>query len=430
MLEVLINYICSFFIALLGYYIIKKLTSMDTKLTRKNIIILLLNALFVAIIQELNSSCIFSYVVNVITYRMIFRVRIEESLVATGILMLLIVAADISFVPLLSIFSSLKSMENNQLIFLISNIGVMIIAYIYFRIKFIFKLLKKSYDVLLKNDLYVNIIFLVIILITVTIVIYNMYLNNYDGVRIINDILIVIVMVFIAAIFIKRQDNYNALSDQYNSLFDYVQNFEDWIEKEQFTRHEYKNQLAVIYALSNEKDVKNKVNEILNNSINIADEQIHQLKVLPKGGLKGLMYYKTTIAKKDKINVTIDISIKNNGILQKLSKKRINELTKILGIYYDNAIEAARDSRKKIILIEIYEIKDKVSIVISNTFKKSSIVKEMANKGVSSKGKGRGNGLYYANKIVNNNDWIITKQEIIDNYYIETITILKNTSKN
>ena len=33
------------------------------------------------------------------------------------------------------------------------------------------------------------------------------------------------------------------------------------------------------------------------------------------------------------------------------------------------------------------------------------------------------------NKIINKNDFLETKQEIIDNYYIETITVLKNTSK-
>jgi len=141
------------------------------------------------------------------------------------------------------------------------------------------------------------------------------------------------------------------------------------------------------------------------------------------------MYYKTSIAQRFKIKITIDISIKENGILYKLSKKKINELTKILGIYYDNAIEAAKDCRNKNILIEIYELKDKVNIVISNTFKKESIIKGKNKKGVSSKGNGRGYGLYFANKIIYNNNWIQTKQEIIDNYYIETITILKNTSK-
>jgi hypothetical protein len=78
-------------------------------------------------------------------------------------------------------------------------------------------------------------------------------------------------------------------------------------------------------------------------------------------------------------------------------------------------------------LLEIYELKDKVNIVISNTYKKSSILKNQEEKGISTKGKGRGNGLYFARKIMkkNENNWLEEKHEIIDNYYIETITIKK-----
>ena len=101
----------------------------------------------------------------------------------------------------------------------------------------------------------------------------------------------------------------------------------------------------------------------------------------------------------------------------------------MIGIFYDNAIDAAKESRKKILLIEIYELKDKVNIVISNTFKKSSIIERNFEKGISSKGEGHGNGLYFATKILMNNDWIEQKKEIIDNYYVETITIKKSTSK-
>ena len=429
MLEVFINYICSLALALLGFYFVNQLTNSKIKLTLKSIIILMINAVIITVIQNINSSCIFSYIVNVITYKFVLNNKLKESMISTGILMILIIVSDISFVPIISIFSSLKDMENNYLIFLVSNIGVMMISFIYFKIPFINRILKKEYNIFRKKDYIINIIFIFSILSTITAIIYNMYLNHYDGIRIVNDVLLVITMIFIVTIFAKRQEKYLSLSEQYNSLFNYVQNFEEWIEKEQYIRHEYKNQLAVIYALSNETDVKNKVNEILNNTINIGNDQINQLKVLPKGGLKGLMYYKTSIAQRFKIKITIDISIKENGILYKLSKKKINELTKILGIYYDNAIEAAKDCRNKNILIEIYELKDKVNIVISNTFKKESIINGKNKKGVSSKGNGRGYGLYFANKIIYNNNWIQTKQEIIDNYYIETITILKNTSK-
>ena len=161
----------------------------------------------------------------------------------------------------------------------------------------------------------------------------------------------------------------------------------------------------------------------------IENDMIHSLRRIPKGGLKGILYYKIIIAQKHKINLTIDVSVKEKGIFQKLNSKKMNELSKVTGIYFDNAIEAASESRKKRITVEIYELKDKIQIVISNTFKKGSILENNGNKGVSSKGPGRGNGLYFASKIIRNNQWLQEKHEIIDRYYVETISITKNTSK-
>ena len=430
MLEALINYTCALLLAFLGYYVIKKIINSDIKINKKNILILVLNALVVTLTHIINyqSSYILSCITNIVTYKLVFKLDVEESLLVTGILMLVIAISDIAFLPVLMNFTSITSLESNIYVSVISNVCVMTIVMIIINIRFIQTFLSKIYIVLKSKEINLNIIFIIFILMGISSSSYNILISSGLNTKIIANILIIIVLVAVAALFAQKQNNYNKLSSQYDTLFSYVKNFENWIEKEQFVRHEYKNQLAVIYALTEEKNVKDKINEILNNVINIENKQINLLKVLPKGGLKGLMYYKTSVAQSYKINVTIDISINEKGTLSKLNNKKINELTKIIGIYYDNAIEAAKESKKKNILIEIYELKDSVKIVISNTFNKNSIVTGPPKKGISSKGKGRGNGRYFASNIINKNKWIEEKQEIIDKYYIETITIIKNAS--
>ena len=106
-----------------------------------------------------------------------------------------------------------------------------------------------------------------------------------------------------------------------------------------------------------------------------------------------------------------------------MNKNDTQTLCKLIGIYYDNAIEAAKETRKKNILIEIYEVKNQTNIVISNTFKKAKNFNNRNEKGISSKGKGRGNGLYFAKSLLDKNKWIEENQEIIDRYYIETLHI-------
>lgn len=432
MLEVYINFLCALLLSKLGYFVIKTLINDKEKISLNRILYLLINATLVTFVHFTiyKSSFIFNYFINLITYKMIFKIKAKESFIATGILMLLIASSDIAFFLIIMIFSSVSELENNIYVFLISNIGVITIACIYLRIKYIKNLLIKCYNILLIKKAVINIVFLIMVLIGITGSVYSIYIQYGFDSRLICDTLIIIILVIISIIFTNSRDDYNKLSKEYEGLFEYVQNFEEWIEKEQFIRHEYKNQLAVIYSLTNEKAVKDRIKETLSTSINLQNEQIHLLKVLPKGGLKGLMYYKTSIAQNSKINITINVSITENGMLHKLSENKINELSKIIGIYYDNAIEAAQESRKKNILIEIYELNNKVNIVISNTYNKASIIDNMNAKGASSKGKGRGNGLYFAQKIIEKNRWIQEKHEIIDKYYIVTLTILKKSSNN
>ena len=235
----------------------------------------------------------------------------------------------------------------------------------------------------------------------------------------------IIGLVFIVLIYTNYRNKYNRLSQEYNMLLVDIQKFGEWIEREQFIRHEYKNQLAVLFELSNEKEVKTKIKEIINENISINNEIVIKLKDFPKGALKGIIYYKTIVAQKNKINVEISININDKSIIEKLNNREISILTKVIGIIYDNAIDAAKISRKKNIFLEIYELKDKVNIVISNTFKRSSIVNNRFEKGITTKGKNHGIGLYFLKKIIDRNRWLEEKQEIIDNYYIETITIYK-----
>lgn len=56
-------------------------------------------------------------------------------------------------------------------------------------------------------------------------------------------------------------------------------------------------------------------------------------------------------------------------------------------------------------------------------------MKERNKKGVSSKGEGRGNGLYFASKMIGQNQWLSQSQEIIDNYYIQQLFVYKSTTK-
>lgn len=237
------------------------------------------------------------------------------------------------------------------------------------------------------------------------------------------NLFIVITIIIFCYIFINENNEFNKLNDDYDSLFKCIQTFEEWIEREQLNRHEYKNQLASLRCATKEKKVKDKIDSIINDNININSSTVNQLKPIPNGGLKGLLYYKIVIAQNNKLNVEVDISIKNPKIIKNIAEEKMKIICRLVGIYMDNAIEAAIESKRKIISVEIYELKKELNIVVANSFSSTENIERRNEKGYSTKGKGRGNGLYFASKMINKCDWIFDYQSINKDFYIQKLII-------
>ena len=433
MLEVLYRFFSAIIISFTAAYIIRKMIGkQDEKLNLKNFILILILSILVSLVHQLEYTALSTLVIfllDIVVFKIIYKLLLEESIISTSIYMLMLALCDalssFIFMPIFSV----QEIRTNSVTMIISNITVNLILVILMNIKCIKNSLTKFYNTGIKNRAFPNILFFVLLIVGFCYLAYNIAISSFFNKEYILNILVMIIFTIVMYIFVDNQNKYKKLEEDYDNLFQYVQNFEDWIEKEQMNRHEYKNQLAVLRCLTKEKKVKNKIDEILEDNINIENQAVTNLRKLPKGGIKGLMYYKSALAQKQKIHLATDVSINEKGILSKLSEKDIRVLCKLIGIYFDNAIEAASESKRKNIMIEVYELNDKVSFVFSNTFKKHKNMKARNKKGVSSKGEGRGNGLYFAAKLIKENPWIEERQDIIDNYYIQQISVKKNTIK-
>lgn len=429
MLEALISFIGSIMISFVGCYIIENITEKKTKvLTFKNILIFLIYAILIALIHYSSYSILYSFInfiLYILVYKEIFKIDIVSSFISCGIFIFIIFISDLLVTIIMLLFVSPESIRGIWYIYLLTNILVCLVMFLSIKIKPLAELTKSLYKSIINKSIS-NFLFLMLLLIGVGSLAYNITTTTVLNADYFINGLILITISLLAYLFFKNNMAYNELSTEYDSLFVYVQNFEDWIEQEQITRHEYKNQLAMIYCLTKDKKVKEKINEILNDNIKIEGEVVHQLKILPKGGIKGIMYYKASIAQKSKLDLTVSVSLLPKSLLSKLKEKDMRVLCKLVGIYFDNAIEAAKETKKKALTVEIYEFPDRVNLVFSNSFKKHENFDRRNEKGVSSKGKGHGNGLYFANKLISKSDCLDQKQEIIDKYYIQELTIFKD----
>lgn len=434
MLEACVRLVCALIMSIFGFYVIKKVTGSNNKLLSiKNIVYILVLCIVTVYLYRIQYTAVYSVTIfslQIIIYKEIFNLRTEESMIACGILMALVFAGDVFMSTIVRNFFTVKELRNIWYLCILSNVLVVTFGIMLINIKVILNQLRSFYNNISKRKSISNIIFIILLVIALSTI--TQATRDYKELKVDYFINVIIMLIFfiLTYLFVKSRNSYDRLNVEYENLFTYVQNFEDWIEKEQLNRHEYKNQLAVLRCLTSEKKVKDKIDEILEDSINIEGQVVHQLKMLPKGGIKGLMYYKSAIAQKNKIDLEVDVSLETHSILEKLPEKDIKTLCRLIGIYFDNAIEAARETRKKKVLVEVYEIKDHVTFVFSNTFKKAKNFDDRNKKGVSSKGAGHGNGLYFASKLISENPWLSGKQEVIDKYYIQQLIVTeKDVSK-
>ena len=201
--------------------------------------------------------------------------------------------------------------------------------------------------------------------------------------------------------------------------------YENIIEKDRIKNHENKNQLIVIKNMVHKNN--NKLLNYLDNMNKekyLKDESILlKLKNIPKG-LRGLIYSKIIEAESKNINHFVSIEKNINKITDKFEIKMFNDILNIIGTLFDNAIDAASETEKKIVNFEMFFINDELKIVISNTFSGFINLEKIEKNGYTTKEKGHGYGLSLVNNILNKNKKIFKKTKINNNIFIQEIKIV------
>lgn len=399
-------------------------------LTVKNIIIVLVLAAIPAILHNDEYSGLISFItfcLVIITFKLIFKKNFLKTIIdAVLVVVLAFLGNAICSFTIAQVFT-IQEIRSIWYIQLLANIIVIITALSVSKIPF----LKSLYSKIMNSKSIKNrtgeIVFLFLIVIGLIVIGYDMYRYYKVSYGVLINFLIIIIIVSLFLIYMVERINYNQLSNEYDEIFKYVKEFETWIEQEQLNRHEYKNQLAALRIMTKDKKIKDKIDSIINENININNEQITILKNMPSNGLKGLLYYKIVIANKQNINLLININEKVKKDLSKLTEKQLKILCRLIGIYFDNALEEAVLTKKKQLTLEIYELNDNIEFVITNSLKTKTNLEHNQQKGISTKGINRGKGLYFASKIVEKTYWLNTKVEIKKDYYIQRISINKKS---
>lgn len=427
MLELIIKLIIFTIMPISGFFVIKNLIDSDEKIySVKNILIIV--GLCAANVLIYNSSyksytTLFNFCFLIIGYKYIFKISFFQSFLLSITVMIFSFLSEIIFYILIYAPFNKNLARNYGIEMLMGNLSVGIMIVLISKIKFIKKSIKNIF-IKLGGFVRLETIFVSTFWIIITSILsYLISRNGFTNIEFWISALIELAFIVFMLNHFMDKDRYIGLNERFDDLYEYVQTMEESLDNEQMNIHEYKNQLSVIRSMTNNKKIKDYIDSLVDECPDDAKWNT-ELKNLPKCGLKGLLHYKLACAAKKNLNVLITVSPDTAPVIKNLSLEEMKQLSRLVGIYMDNAMDAALDTEKKNVALEIYKIKDTVNIVISNSANiDESKVKMIGKKGFTSKGKGHGRGTYLAKKMLLHNKKFSASNSVIKDYYIVRIII-------
>lgn len=399
------------------------------KITYKDIIVFLavciLNTIFFMYLNG-TSKTIFTLLAYALLYKYIFNTNSLKSIFSSIVYIILLIIPDLLTLTIITkIFNISKDYYHIHVAG--SILGSLVVSLLMIIITYLLrKPLKKMMNYKLSSNMKIILVSF-LTLITIAVFFYGL-INNYRYDNNIFSYLLLIITLMIMLFYLLRQrvDNENMFK-KYDDLLTVMKNYETDVEEQRTINHETKNELLTIRSkLSNEKDKElcNYIDSIMGDKKHINSSKFSKFKYLPSNGLKGFLYYKFIEAEEKGISVNLHIAKQiENSFLGKMVTKDFKDLTRILGVYLDNAIEAASASDGKKLGIEIYKLKDNVEMIISNTYDNVIDEEKVGNEKYSTKGKNRGHGLLLVKKILNENNRFESETKITDRIYIQKIKI-------
>ena len=209
----------------------------------------------------------------------------------------------------------------------------------------------------------------------------------------------------------------------------YIQELESIQSSMRSFRHDYKNMMSSLYLQSREGNME-EVEKNIHGLIDEFDENIDrkmnltvQMANIRISEVKSLLYKKITEIQKKGIDFRMEVMYP----VEETGMKPL-DLSRVLGILLDNAVEAVEQVHGDISLV-ISAQADGVHIILDNMVDQDVDIPKIYEDGYSTKGSGRGTGLYSLREITANYENVNLMTECTNLRFIQRIDILNKSDK-
>lgn len=214
-------------------------------------------------------------------------------------------------------------------------------------------------------------------------------------------------------------------SKKYIQLNKYIQTIEEMYDDLARQKHDFSNILLSINGYINDNRIS-ELRDYMNNYVmrdfckSLNNNFAVYLKYIQNPALKGVIFSKLNQAAMK--NIKLFINIFNEIEIHNIDP---TDLARIIGILFDNAIEACEKSPQNELHLGMESDKTHTSILIGNTCYQMPDLELICNRGYSTKGKNRGLGLYSLKKILALYPNAHLKTSVSDNMFFQELIIMK-----
>lgn len=415
----------SFFIE----FIILKIKNIKIKMIRKIIVFTLITLYLIFASFIPNQFRFFGFMIStsfIICF--IFEFNAIESIILSSIGLFISALSEIIITVLLSLIGiNLNLLSKNFIFNLFLNLSNSLLSLLFTNT--FLKIIRKIYNIFIKNKKII-IYLLMIVVFVYLIIVKNAMFSGFQLETIINFIIFIIFFIFLFLVAIKEEKN-ESLKKINEQTTKYIIKYEKIITDQGKKTHEFKNQLMVIkgYAKSKSPKLMEYLDTVIDDTNKLESTYlISQLNKFPDGGIKGLLYYKLCEMEDSKIKYSIYCKESAKKKINRLKVTQMNDITKILGVMLDNAIDATKKAKKKEINISLCSMKGNSCITVENTYF-GNINKDKIGTGYTTKGKGHGFGLQLTKDIIKNNKYLKYEFSVVDNMVVSKLFISSTTKK-
>ncbi|KKB24655.1 quorum-sensing sensor histidine kinase AgrC [Staphylococcus carnosus] len=302
-------------------------------------------------------------------------------------------------------------------------------------LRYLIKILRQSY--LSTNKIYITIVAL--FLFFTFIILFSFMPSSIDKsstfklviVVYVAFILAIVILVIVISISVLREMRYKRQMQEIDHYYKYTLRIEKINNDMRKFRHDYINILLSMSEYIRDDDMPGLKSYFDKNIVPLKDSiqtnsfKINGIERLKIRELKGLLTTKIIQAQENKIRVSVEVPDEINHI-----SINMIDLSRMVGIILDNAIEASLEIEDPLIQIGFMKEENSVVIIIMNKCAKDiPKVHELFQESFSTKGNNRGLGLSTLKEISESKDNVLLDTVIENHYFIQKLEIINTNRK-